>query len=326
MRRWCERPAARCGSVEGVSLAGGEKVGSCEIVEPLRDASGNESYRAKDSRGRWVALRLPRETEGADADVLGKFCDEARRAGLLGKPSVLAVYEVGAYQDRTFLVTELLEGKTLRDTLEAGPLQRKKALTLALQIAQGLQAAHEKGLVHRDLRPENVFVTGDGRAKITHFGFSVLRNGAGGSDDPRDDVRALGAILHQMITGKKPGEGKIEDPAPQLVTLVNRMLSKAPTERPVAAEVAAQLAQFLAVDEAGVSGPGAYARLNALSDVLGRPVGVGTARMALRDLTEEGMKPVKPPPEKKSKAPLIIGIVVALIALAVAAFFLLGHK
>ena len=263
-----------------------------------------------------------RETEGIDSELLGKFCEEARAAGSLGKPNLLAVYEVGAYQHRTFLVTELLEGKSLRETLAAGPLPQKKALTLALQIAQGLQAAHEKGIVHRDLRPETVFVTWDGRAKIMDFGYSLLRNGApGAKDDASVDIAAFASVLHEMLTGRKPGEVvKLEgERAPQLVALLNKALGRNPGERfQNAAELSAQVAQLMAVDEAAITGPGAYARLNALADVLGRPVGPGTARMALRDLTptSEGMKPVKPPQEKKSRA---VPVVLTLVALAVVA-------
>ena len=304
-----------------MSLPGGEKVGSCEVVEPLRGAN-DEVYRGKDARGRWVAIRLPREAAEAEPDVLRHFCDEARRAGGLGKPTLLAVHEVGAHQGRTFMVTELLEGKTLRDTLAQGALQRKKALALGLQIAQGLAAAHEKGIVHRDLRPESVFVTWDGRAKIFDFGFSWLRNGAAQAD-AQADVRALAAMVWEMLTGRKPGPPPLKldgEGAAPLVALITRALQK--EGGPPAAEVAAQLAQLMAADEASVSGPGAYARLNALADVLGRPVGVGTARMALRDLTADGMKPVKPPPEKKkSKLPLVVGAVVAAAAIAAALWF-----
>ena len=287
------------------------------MVEPLRGAGG-EAYRAKDSRGRWVALRLPREAEGVEDDVLRKFCSEARQAGQLGKPTLLAVYEVGAYRERTFLVTELLEGKTLRDTMAAAPLLRKKALTLAVQIAQGLQAAHEKGLVHRDLRPETVFVTWDGRAKIMDFGFALLRNGTAAKDDPSEDVRAFGALLYEMVAGKKlAGPVKLDgDMAEPLTALIAKAQSKNPAERPTAAEMVSQLTPLLAIEDSGASGPGAYARLNALADVLGRPVGVGTARMALRDLTQEGMKPVKPPAEK-SKAGLVVGVALAVIAVVV---------
>jgi len=308
-----------------VSLPGGEKVGTCEVVEPLR-GTADEVYRGKDSRGRWVAIRLPREAEGVEPDALVRFCDEARRAGGLGKPTLLAVHEVGAHQGRTFMVTELLEGKTLRQTLDAGPLQRKKALPLALQIAQGLAAAHEKGIVHRDLKPESIFVTWDGRAKIFDFGFAWLRNGTAQAD-AQADVQALGAVLWELLAGKKPGPQPLKlegEGGVSLAALVTRMLQK--QGGPNAVEVAAQLAQMMAVDEAGITGPGAYARLNALADVLGRPVGVGTAKMALRDLTPssgERAAVKNPPPAKGSKLPLLIGVL-AVGAAAAWAWFRFG--
>ena len=134
-----------------------------------------EVYRARDPRlGREVAVKvLPPEFVG-DADRLRRFEQEARAAGLLNHPVITAVYDIGSQDGTTYVVSELLEGETLRERLAGGALPVRKALELARQIAQGLAAAHEKGIVHRDLKPENLFVTGDGRVKILDFGLAKL--------------------------------------------------------------------------------------------------------------------------------------------------------
>src|SRR5262245_53787747 len=129
-----------------------------------------EVYRARDPRlEREVAIKvLPEDV--ADRKHLHRFEQEARAAGALNHPSVLAVYDVGTHQGAPYVVSELLEGHTLRVRLDGGALPVRKALELALQIARGLAAAHDKGVVHRDLKPQNVFITKDGRVKILDFG------------------------------------------------------------------------------------------------------------------------------------------------------------
>src|SRR3954466_3756642 len=103
-----------------------------------------------------------------------RFEQEARTAGALEHPNVLAVYDLGEHDGVPFLVTEMLEGHTMRTVLSHGPLPLTRAADLALQLARGLGAAHARGVVHRDLKPDNLFVTGDGRLKIPHFGLAKL--------------------------------------------------------------------------------------------------------------------------------------------------------
>src|SRR4029453_3257711 len=137
-----------------------------------------EVYRARDPRlGRNVAIKVLPTAFSADVDRLHRFEQEARAAAALNHPNILAVYDLGTHPKAPFLVSDLLEGQTLRDRLNAGPVAVRKAIELALQLARGLQAAHEQGIVHRDLKPENIFITGDGRIKILDFGLAKLTQG-----------------------------------------------------------------------------------------------------------------------------------------------------
>ena len=181
----------------------------------------------------------------SDPDRLHRLEQEARAAAALNHPAILAIHDIGTSDNAPYIVTELLEGETLREKLAAGALSARKALDYALQIARGLAAAHEKGIVHRDLKPENVFVTTDERVKILDFGLakltqpesapagiSVLPTGAaaagantipglvmgtvgymspeqvrGVASDHRTDVFALGAILYEMLAGRRAFRG-----------------------------------------------------------------------------------------------------------------------
>jgi Tol biopolymer transport system component len=134
-----------------------------------------EVYRARDTRlGREVAIKVLPSSFSSDAERLRRFEQEARAAGMLNHPNIVAIYDVGTHEGAPYVVTELLEGETLRARLAGGALPQRKAIEYALQIARGLAAAHEKGIVHRDLKPENLFVTKDGRVKILDFGLAKL--------------------------------------------------------------------------------------------------------------------------------------------------------
>src|SRR5205814_5218541 len=109
-----------------------------------------------------------------DLDRLRRFEQEARAAAALNHPNILAVFQMGTYEGAPYLVSELLEGGTLREQLVRGPMPLRKAVDYGVQIARGLAAAHEKGIAHRDLKPENLFVIKDGRVKILDFGLAQL--------------------------------------------------------------------------------------------------------------------------------------------------------
>src|SRR5262245_49230046 len=163
-----------------MSISPGVRLGVYEIVELVGSGGMGEVYRARDPRlGRDVAVKVLPSALSTDADRLRRFEQEARAAAALNHPNILAVHDVGTGENADlgsvpYVVSELLEGATLRERLHNGALPVRKAIDVAVQIAHGLAAAHAKGIVHRDLKPENVFITEDGRAKILDFGLAKL--------------------------------------------------------------------------------------------------------------------------------------------------------
>jgi eukaryotic-like serine/threonine-protein kinase len=218
-------------------LPPGSRLGPYEIVAPIGAGGMGEVYRAKDPRlGREVAVKVLPASFSSDPDRMRRFEQEARAAGILNHPNITAVYDVGTLDGTPYVVTELLEGETLRSRLAGGALAPRRAVDYALQIAHGLAAAHEKGIVHRDLKPENLFVTRDGRVKILDFGLAKLtqpeRGGPqtnlptetaatepgvvlgtlgymspeqvrGRPADARSDIFSFGAILYEMLSGRR---------------------------------------------------------------------------------------------------------------------------
>src|SRR5450755_2324564 len=142
----------------------GTKIGSYEIVSLLGVGGMGEVYRARDARlGRDVALKILPVAFARDEDRLRRFEQEARAVAALNHPNILAIHDIGEQDGSPFIVSELLEGETLRAVLDRGPVAQRKTIEYGVQIAHGLAAAHEKGIVHRDLKPENIFVTRDAR-------------------------------------------------------------------------------------------------------------------------------------------------------------------
>jgi len=219
-----------------VTLMPGTMVGDYEIVRLLGAGGMGEVYRAHDKHlGRDVAIKVLPAFLSHDPDRLRRFEQEARAAAALNHPNILAVHQMGTYEGAPYLVSELLEGSTLRELLMRGSMPVRKVIDYGVQIARGLAAAHEKGIVHRDLKPENLFVTGDGWVKILDFGLAKLMQPQpcsehtasmlsdataagvimgtvgymspeqvnGGSTDHRADIFAFGAILYEMLTGKR---------------------------------------------------------------------------------------------------------------------------
>lgn len=171
-------------------LCAGTHIGPYEILSALGAGGMGEVYRARDARlGRDVAVKVIPPGMVADPARLKRFEQEAQAAGMLNHPNLLAVYDFGTTEDGVpYLVTELLEGETLRQRLGGGAIPVRKAIDYALQIAHGLAAAHDKSIVHRDLKPENLFITRDGRVKILDFGLAKLLRG----DDPVVPPRGKG--------------------------------------------------------------------------------------------------------------------------------------
>src|SRR6478752_10603460 len=143
-------------------LTSGTKLGPYEIHSPLGAGGMGEVYRARDTRlGRDVAIKILPESFARESDRLHRFEQEARAVAALSHPNIHAIFDTGQNNGSPFLVSELLEGETLRIVLDRGPLPQRKAVDYAVQIAQGLAAAPDRGIVHRDLKPENIFVTKD---------------------------------------------------------------------------------------------------------------------------------------------------------------------
>ena len=158
-----------------VPISPGDRLGPYELLGLLGAGGMGDVYRARDVRlDREVAVKVLPTDFAADPDRLRRFEQEARAEGVLNHPNVLTVHDIGTKDGVPFLVTELLEGETLRDRLDRGPLPLREAVSFALQIARGLNAAHEKGIVHRDLKPANVFLTRGGPPKILDFGLAKL--------------------------------------------------------------------------------------------------------------------------------------------------------
>lgn len=185
-----------------MSLTAGTRLGPYEIVSSLGAGGMGEVYRSRDTRlRRDVAVKVLPSSVATDPDRLRRFEQEALAAARLNHPNILAVHDIGTHDGTPYVVSELLEGQTLRERLTSGALPLRRALEYALQVARGLAAAHEKGIVHRDLKPENVFVTTDGRVKILDFGLAKLS-----AVRPGGDARGAGTRYRAPgITGRTCG-------------------------------------------------------------------------------------------------------------------------
>src|ERR1041384_1048637 len=159
-----------------LTLSRGQRLGPYEIRALLGSGSMGEVYRARDTRmGRNVAIKVMGPAIVAKGAVaLQRFELEARAAGQLNQSNLLTIHDFGEEKGSRYMVCEFLEGETLRDRLDMGPIPARKAIDYTIQLCRGLSAAHEKGILHRDLKPDNVFITKDGRIKILDFGLAKL--------------------------------------------------------------------------------------------------------------------------------------------------------
>ena len=242
-----------------MTLGAGTKLGRYEIRSKLGEGGMGEVYRSRDEKlNRDVAIKVLPATLSQNAARLQRFEQEAQTAGSLNHPNILAVYDVDTYDDAPYVVSELLEGETLRDRIAGVSLTQRKAIEYGIQIAHGLAAAHEKGIVHRDLKPDNVFITKDDRVKILDFGLAKLVQPADESKaqtdvptrrvltdpgtvmgtvgymspeqvrsqsiDHRSDIFSFGAVLYEMLSGRRAFQ---RDSA---VETLNAILKDEPTE------------------------------------------------------------------------------------------------
>ena len=173
-------------------LAPGTRLGRYEVIAPLGAGGMGEVFRARDTKlGRDVALKVLPDRFSGDRHMLARFESEAKAVAALSHPNILALFDVGEENGVPFAVTELLEGETLRALLLRGPLPVKRALEVAREVAEALAAAHEKGIVHRDVKPENVFLTRDGHARLLDFGLARHEETFRAEDDSRSPTLAV---------------------------------------------------------------------------------------------------------------------------------------
>src|SRR4051794_31544811 len=225
-----------------MALEPGSKLGRYEIRSKIGAGGMGEVYRARDEKlNRDVAIKVLPAALSENADRLHRFEQEAQAAGALNHPNILVIYDVGTNENAPYVVSELLEGESLRDRLDHGALASRKAIDYATQIARGLAAAHARGIVHRDLKPDNLFITGDEHVKILDFGLAKLVQRATGETvqtdvatrkvhtdpgtvmgtagymapeqlrgqvlDHRADIFSFGAVLYEMLSGRRAFRG-----------------------------------------------------------------------------------------------------------------------
>jgi serine/threonine protein kinase/Tol biopolymer transport system component len=214
------------------------KIAQYTIVSKIGEGGMGEVYRARDTKlARDVAIKVLPASLSENTERLNRFEQEAQAAGALNHPNILVIHHIGVHDGAPYIVSELLEGETLRERMNGTALTHRKAIDYALQIARGLAAAHEKGIVHRDIKPDNIFVTNDGRVKILDFGLAKLTAAITASEsqtevptrkvntdpgtvmgtvgymspeqlrgqitDARSDIFSFGAVFYEMLSGKR---------------------------------------------------------------------------------------------------------------------------
>ncbi len=219
-----------------MTLNPGTKIDGYEILGPLGAGGMGEVYRARDATlKRDVAIKVLPEYWARDPERLRRFEREAQATAALNHPNIVSIFHVGQFDGSPYIVTELLQGESLRERLRKGPMRLREVLDHGVELARGLAAAHDAGIVHRDLKPENIWVTKDGRIKILDFGLAKLdptkaastdaetvslepqshpgqvlgtvgymspEQVRGQPADARSDIFAVGVILYEMLTGK----------------------------------------------------------------------------------------------------------------------------
>ncbi len=237
-----------------MSLSPNTTLAQYTIISKIGEGGMGEVWRARDTKlGRDVAIKVLPSSLSENTDRLSRFEQEAQAAGALNHPNILVIYHIGTHDSAPYIVSELLEGETLRDRMAGAALPQRKAIDYSLQIARGLAAAHDKGIVHRDIKPENIFITHDGRVKILDFGLAKLRSQIdigqrqtdvstrkvntdpgtvmgtigymspeqlkGRPADNRSDIFSFGAVLYEVLAGKRAFRG---DSTPETMSAILR--------------------------------------------------------------------------------------------------------
>jgi serine/threonine protein kinase len=326
-QEFLERPIAR-----NISLTPGSHLGPYEIVDFIGAGGMGQVFKARDtSLGRDVAIKILLSFVSVSQDQLRRFEQEARAAAALNHPNILSVFQLASHQGIPYLVSELLQGTTLREQLARGPLPTRKAIDYGIQIARGLAAAHEKGIIHRDLKPENLYVTKDGRAKILDFGLAKLKPSMQGEDnaqtlssgtepgvvlgtvgymspeqvrgetaDHRADIFAFGAILYEMLAGRRAFQKPT--PAETMSAILNE-------EPPAASQIATSLPAALQRVVHRCLEKSREQRFQSASDLA----------FALEALSEAGSSPTVPTERTARKRKWISGVAAVAVVASVLA-------
>jgi len=264
-----------------VVLTAGSRIGDFRVRRLLGEGATGQVYLAQDlTLGRRVALKLLKGS-AMEGDTLARFLEEARATARFNHPHIVTLHAVGEHHGRPYLALEYLDGESLRARLAAGPLPLRDALGYCRAVAEAVAEAHRRGLVHADLKPENVVIPRDGRLRVVDFGLARLASsGAGGTEDAVSgtpaymaperwrgeaptgaiDVWSLGVLLHELVTGRRPvPDAALEElafrrapielpppPDPPWMTLVRACLALTPAGRPSAEEVVRRLGEMLA--------------------------------------------------------------------------------
>jgi eukaryotic-like serine/threonine-protein kinase len=252
-------------------LKAGARIGSYEIVAPLGAGGMGEVYRARDPRlGREVAIKILPASFSENADRLRRFEQEARAAGLLNHPNLLTVFELGMSDGSPFIVSELLEGWTLREVLSGeskiatssseetpkGALSVKRAMDFTLQLANGLAAAHDKGIIHRDLKPENAFVTADSRVKLLDFGLAKLLDDVPVNDENTINRGTTPGIILGTVAYMSPEQvrGETVDHRSDIFSLGAVLFEMLTGNHPFRRDSQVETMNAILKEESGVSG------------------------------------------------------------------------
>jgi serine/threonine protein kinase len=233
-----------------------DALGHYKILERIGVGGLGDVYRARDTRlGRTVAIKVPADELQADVKRREVLLRDARAALALSHPNIATLYEIGDEHGKVFLVFEFAPGEVLKRVIAGLPMNARRAVDLAAQIADALADAHASDLVHGDLGPDAVIVTPKGNAKLLDFGFARWTKGSASGPDPaadeRMDVVALGRLLFEMLTGNRPRgdspDGLSQSLPRELDAIVSKALAADAGSYPAAATMAAELRSVAAI-------------------------------------------------------------------------------